>query len=155
MKTLSIARRDPIPPMETVLGPWFCDHCDEIIEHVDDGWLQWWTGPNPGGSPHRGFGVRIVHHLSASPTKHDGEGCYYRDGERGRDFDRADHHLRLFTGVDGFAQIFWRGSNWSQEETAVIVQRLYVPGYETARRYAAAAADAGASNDSTRICLFC
>ncbi len=64
------------------LRQFVCDKCGEVIETVEDGWLEWFDNYE---TPAQGF--RIVH--SGGP-------CYYPDSA-----DVSDNHLVYFTGPDG------------------------------------------------------
>ena len=101
------------------LQQFICDKCGQVIEKVDDGWLEWFDDCK---TPAHGF--RIVH--AGGP-------CIYRDSA-----DVSDNHLFHFTGPDGLADLlsfFDREHGVNQGELAEIIRRLHVPYYEEARQY--------------------
>ena len=62
------------------LHQFICDECENLIEKIEDGWLEWL---NPPDKPVHGF--RIVHVAGASPRFNQGGNCYYPDSYRAVD----------------------------------------------------------------------
>jgi hypothetical protein len=72
-----------------------CEECGEPIIDPDEGWVEWEKHMASG----KCSGLRIVHHLSASPKLAKG-GCYRPDKVG---YLRLDHHLTVFLGPSGNA----------------------------------------------------
>jgi hypothetical protein len=109
------------------LHQFICDECGQLIEKVEDGWLEWLKPPE---KPVHGF--RIVHVAGASPRFHQGGNCYYPESYRA-----SDNHLNYFAGPDGLALLL-SFTEWylgDPKELAEIIRRTHVPHYEEARQY--------------------
>ena len=125
------------------LEQWICDHCRELIEEPEHGWLEWQVPTNEDRFLNKGF--RIVHHAAHSPRRPRGD-CY--QGEP-RDALRADGHLTDFLGHRGLVRLLSMidpGPHLrahrrdyvaveSTHEFMQIVRRLHYPYFEEARLY--------------------
>jgi hypothetical protein len=142
------------------LEQWICDTCGEVIQSVDDGWVEW-TRDDKG----RRFGFRICHHATASPIRAEREeprspSCYhYEHGPR------ADLPLKDMAGTTGMARMLSfidvgkihdpdaeqppRVANlrdWTET-----FRRLFVPYYEEARLHFDAAEADGFFADANEV----
>lgn len=111
------------------LHNFICDECGQMIENVDDGWLESILDHEMYYS-----GFRIVHHITTSPLNRK-YGCYY-------DPDRipgtiSDMYLNHYTGIDGLAELMsvFGDKLRDSAELVEIVRRLHLPHYEQARLY--------------------
>lgn len=139
-------RRSPIPRHLLTRGPettrWYCDTCGQAIRHPRDGWVEWLV---PYESPGRiGRGLRLVHHLPASPLP---QGCQYDQEQESQRDQSMLHDVSLveFLGHDGLTyllEVLSRGE-LPQAQVVEMIKRLHTPGYERARFHARAAADEG------------
>lgn len=112
-----------LKPMEQFI----CDECGEVIEKIEDGWLEWIDVLN---KPIYGF--RIVHVSGRSPRFMNGGNCYYPEG-----CEVSDMHLNEFIGFDGLAYLlsFFDRNLRDPKEVVEIVRRLHISHYEEARQY--------------------
>jgi hypothetical protein len=112
---------------------WFCDECGGEILKPEDGWVEWQTWNKERRSS---SGLRLVHHLTASPKKDDGDGCYYRRDALYKQTGASvsDMHMQKFLGPDGLMLLLSMSEDgMPARETAAMVMRLHLPGYEAAR----------------------
>jgi len=120
---------------------WICDTCGTLIKLPSDGRMEWLEFKIGGVS--KGRGLRLVHHLSASPHKATSTvGCYsyveaYSSG-------LCDGELSEFLGDDGLMFLLSKLANdqLPQDEVIEMIKRLHVSGYEKARLHFDAAASA-------------
>jgi hypothetical protein len=117
------------------LEQFICDECENLIEKVEDGWLEWLSPPDKAV-----HGFRIVHVAGASPRFKQGGNCYYPDSYRA-----SDNHLHYFAGADGLGLLlsFFEMNLADPKELAEIARRIHVPHYEEARPYLEKALDDG------------
>ena len=120
-----------------VSGPWFCDSCGHPIEKPEDGMVQWlhhYVDGRPSGRD-----LRIVHHLTKSPIG-GARGCYpdERAENRKDGSSLSDWHLYHTLGPDGLVRLLslLEEGEFPAPEVNRVIMRLFVPGYEQARRYA-------------------
>ncbi len=131
---LSSYSEPPIADEKTItlsLGPpWYCDTCGEIINSVDAGVVQWLVRPEN----ERRFGkeLKIVHHLLSSPRK-ENNGCYLNEPS----FELADYHLTEMLETDGLVRLLSLAGDdvLPFQDVNRMIMRLFVPGYEQARRF--------------------
>ncbi len=108
---------------------WICDTCGEIIEKPEDGYIEWLSRTdNAHPRYHR---LVLVHHKPKSPRE---RGCY---PPKSKD---VDMHMPLshFLGADGltwFLQQLSDNTFEDREEPIEMMKRLFVPGYEMARKH--------------------
>lgn len=128
-----------LPPgesIELVIGPWYCDTCGKLIETPEDGMVQWLT--RTGGHRRVGRDLRIVHHRRKSPLGGP-SGCYPDQHHelRADGSILADWHLDSVIGPDGLVRLLSRIEDGEipVREVNRVIMRLFVPGYERARRY--------------------
>ena len=109
------------------LEQFICDECGELIEKLEDGWLEWIDDYK---NPIHGF--RIVHASGTSPRRKSGKNCYYPES-----IGLCDGHLSHFSTIDGLAILlsFFEKNLGTPKELAEIIRRLHIPHYEEARRY--------------------
>ena len=125
------------------LKQWICDKCGEVIEGVEQGWLEWLVSKD---RPLRNFGFRIVHQGEYSPRKPQGT-CYFYDHWHGPEL-YASSNLDDFAGDNAIPALLWfidRGPLLDKDkagpmlrderEWAELVRRLTIPYYEEARFY--------------------
>lgn len=123
---------------------WFCDTCDQLISSANDGWVEWIHWGNPPNRSARSRGLRLVHHQHPSPQKN--PGCQYdASAESKRDGGTlADDSLAHMAGPDGLMLVMALSDyGVPQAEIFEMIKRLFVPGYERARRHINAAIEAG------------
>lgn len=120
---------------------WICDVCGGIIARAEDGWVEWLETPVPGmESKSKGNGLRLVHHVPASPRNNMREmGCQY-DGNAEFKKNRAlvsDLSLTDFVGADGLMNLLEMAHKEEvpKHEALEMVKRLHIPGYEHVRHY--------------------
>jgi hypothetical protein len=120
------------------LKEWICDHCHQLIERPEDGWVEWLHDDKTGA-----HSFRIVHHASASPR---GDGRCYRYSDHR---DRQDNHLTQYIGPDGMGYALdWLSDGPADRkdgphpanvrninEFLDVFCRLHIAGYEEARFY--------------------
>jgi hypothetical protein len=116
---------------------WTCDECGEVIEKARDGWVEWLRAV--GSEKKMGEGLRLVHHLPASPRKANGMACQY-DGHaeyRKRNLMLADLPLASMIGSDGLMKLLalLAQDYLPKDEVLEMIKRLHIPGYESARLY--------------------
>jgi hypothetical protein len=126
------------------VGPWYCDKCGQVITQPDMGMVQWLTRVE--GDHLLGRDLRIVHHMASSPLG-EPNGCYPDEkAECARDDSTlADQHLDRMLGWDGLVMLLALVEEEGFPATQVnrVVMRLFVPGYEQARRYFRKALETG------------
>lgn len=113
----------------TPLKQFYCDECGDLIEKVEDGWVEWYDDYQ---NPAHGF--RIVHASGASPLRKNDRNCYYPESS-----DISDDHLVHFTKDDGLARLlsFFKKNLADPNELSEIIRRIHIPHYEEARVYLA------------------
>lgn len=130
--------------VELRVGPWYCDKCGQVIDEANRGMLQWLKRMD--GHRRLGRDLRIVHHSAASPlgTRN---GCYpNQQQELARDRSTlSDYHLDRMLEWDGLVKLLAlvEDGEFPASEVNRVVMRLFVPGYEQARRYFRKAIDTG------------
>jgi len=127
---------------------WVCDTCNQFINSVDDGWVEWLGRAD---SP-TNRGLRLVHDRASSPLGK--RGCQY-DGDAEFAKDRslvADLQLDAFVGPDGLTRMleFASDERFPLEEIIEMIKRLQTPGYDLARRHFRAAIAAGVFEPNTK-----
>jgi hypothetical protein len=137
--------------VELHVGPWYCDRCGQVIDQADKGILQWLTRMD--GHRPLGRDLRIVHHMTASPLGRP-NGCY-PDEARELAVDSStlcDEHLDRMVGWDGLVKLLALVEDGEFPASVVnrIIMRLFVPGYEQARRYFRKAIDTGVVDQGLR-----
>jgi hypothetical protein len=134
------------------LKQWICDHCHEVIDRPEAGYLEWLYDET-----NHLYDFRLVHHLPASPLRKPGnEGCY-----KYRNQPRCQHqHLARFLGPDGLVQLLGfldisprdteeHGPEVrSTRELSELIRRLHLPHYEEARMYWTSAEQDGAFQEA-------
>ena len=124
-------------------GPWICDACGEPILEPKDAMVQWLHKVDN----HKMVGrdLKLVHHSIKSPRGD--SGCYPNErSEVMRDgCTLADFQLHNKMGVNGFVTFLelMIDGGLSREDVAVMMMRIFVPGYEKARLYLDAALKEG------------
>jgi len=120
------------------LEQWVCDSCGEIIENVEDGWVEWIKDED-----NRNMQFHIVHLAPKSPRFPDGYCNIHKKYPR-----RADGYLHEFVGTKGLVKLLrfidvgkyheptFRGP-WVKNlrEWTKFFRRLQLPYYEEARLY--------------------
>lgn len=109
---------------------WICDNCGEVIETVNDGWLEWYIeNARKDMSEWLETGFRIVHNVR----------CIYNSTElfnEGKSV--SDMHLDSFVGEDGIAYLltlFEKNRLKDLNELTEIIRRLHLSYYEESRQY--------------------
>lgn len=111
----------------TPLQQWYCDSCGEVIESVENGWLEWYADRD---NIFKEKGFRIVHHNKSCMYN---EKWMYKVGK-----SVSDSHLDSFAGADGLVRLLSKIQLEYVEDNAElieIIRRLHVPYYEEARKY--------------------
>jgi hypothetical protein len=110
---------------------WICDSCGEIIDRIEDGWVEWIHYVD---RRKIGRGLRLVHHQPASPRK---DGCQYDTAHLHDKEGLSDDGLESFVGPDGLMRLLSKLAEGSLPQESVIdmIQRIHIPGYEAARRH--------------------
>jgi hypothetical protein len=128
---------------------WTCDTCSELIERVEDGWVEWITIPGAGMSRN----LRLVHHKPASPRQDIKEGCQFNQQE---EYQRdggivMDMSLDYFLGAGGLMRLLSliAEKKLPTEEVLEMIKRLHISGYEKARLYFDEAIAAGVFEPNT------
>lgn len=110
---------------------WLCDKCGQPIEQAKDGWLIWTRNLND-------FTIsnfNIIHH----PT------CQYPEPQIQRSrLSAPGDPLVEFQGKNGLIRLLElipQVKQENQNEIIDIIQRLHIPGYETARLHFEQAAE--------------
>lgn len=120
---------------------WICDECGQIIEKAEDGWVEWLETPVPGTKyKYKGGGLRLVHHVPASPRQNSREmGCQYNgDTEfRKNGAQVSDLSLTDFLGADGLMNLLEmiHREEVPKKEALEMTKRLHIPGYEHTRHH--------------------
>jgi len=120
---------------ELKIGPWYCDACGHPINTAKQAMLQWLT--KIVGDRTVGRDLRIVHHALSSPL---GPGGCYADETEALRIDGsilADNHLDFYVGPNGLVALLSMSEHGELPCSDVnkVIMRLFVPGYEEARRY--------------------
>ncbi|BAQ11286.1 hypothetical protein OXB_2815 [Bacillus sp. OxB-1] len=108
---------------------WICDHCGDLIESIDRGWLEWYHEVGTYDN-HTETGFRIVH---------DHQRCMYNQRSmfaQGKSV--SDMHLVDFTGDNGLVSLLSLIETKrikDIEEFSEIIRRIHVSYYEEARQY--------------------
>lgn len=124
-----INERHPMKPTTT----WFCDTCHEAIEKPGHGMIEWLSNTDENGKRH-GFGLRLVHHCTASPRGP--RRCDYTHFAAIRKDRLILHTLPLdyFLDADGVTELLVMLERIVPAgEVISMLQRLHTPGYERAR----------------------
>ncbi len=110
--------------MEILTERWYCDSCDEVIETVDDGWVEW-IGEKDSTLWTQYKEIRLVHARKA---------CQFDEKKHGEPVH--DLPLEMFLGPDGLSRLLHFLEHWYVPSIQLIefIRRLHVPGYEEARR---------------------
>lgn len=123
---------------------WICDTCFEWIGCAEQGSLEW-TYTQQNGSGTVGREIKIVHHVKASQLK---GGCSLLEGRENSEsvLYSASIHLDQLVGqyaFDGLVRLlqFTEENQFPPQTINIIIMRLFVPGYEDARRFLRRAAD--------------
>ncbi len=130
------------------LEQWYCDSCGEVIETVNEGWLEWYRDIKEKSHNNKGKGFRIVHHDKRCMYN---SKAMYQQGKL-----TADMHLDDYTGPNGLVNLLSKIQYEYVEDDAELVEiirRLHVPYYEEARKYHDAADENGyfdGENEITR-----
>ncbi len=134
------------------LGQWICDVCGEVIQSPKDGYVQWNRNLNQEIDD-----FVIVHHFSASPKKHNRDGCYKYD---------SDSDLESFLGERGIVELtalLDPGPYHMPEYKTMVAdirkwidfyRRLQLPYYEEARQYWEEAISDGYFDDANEIYIY-
>lgn len=108
------------------LEQWYCDHCGEIINTPDEGWLEWYNDY----TNNKGKGYRIVHHDKR---------CMYNAKQMfAQNKSISDMHLREYIGPDGLVNLLSDidyGVVENNSDLVEIIRRTHIPYYEEARKY--------------------
>ncbi|PTK09479.1 hypothetical protein [Staphylococcus saprophyticus] len=109
------------------LKQWYCDHCGEVINDPNDGWLEW---HHESGEIGNYEGYRIVHHDKK---------CMYDASRLFRENKSlSDMHLTSYIGPDGLVSLLSMiefNDVKDNSELIEIIRRLHIPYYEEARKY--------------------
>ena len=113
---------------------WFCDTCGELIGKPEHGIVEWLSAPGENGLRHA-FGLRLVHHCTASPRG--ARRCDYHYFARAHMETVLLHDVTLdtFLGQDGHTMLlsYLARDLLPKEEVLKMIMRLHTPGYEHAR----------------------
>jgi hypothetical protein len=139
------------------LEQWICDHCGEIIESPEQGFLEWIRDEND-----KRYDFKIVHHAPYSPRRPSGH-CYHHDDISGR----QDLPLKHFVGGEGSAHLlsFLDVGPYHEEdypgprvrdirEFVELMRRLTIPYYEEARLYWGRAMDDGFFGGASEVAMY-
>lgn len=102
---------------------WICDKCNDPIKTVESGWVKWTKNLNDGTLS----GFKIIHHPACK--------------QPGPKFQKTGltapgDPLKEFLGKDGLIRLLELLSKTNledQHELLEMIQRLHIPGYESAR----------------------
>jgi hypothetical protein len=135
----SLGTQLPLQPRHApVTTHWSCDTCAQPIWHARDGWVEWLSRDKD--SRRTGRGLRLVHHLPASPLP---QGCQYDERQEFKRDQSILHDLDLasFLGANGLTHLLYVIDYYHlpQKQGIEMIQRLHTPGYERARFHAAQA----------------
>ena len=132
---------------------WICDGCGEPIKNVADGWVEWVERNDIETGRLVGRDLRLVHHLPASPRRHNFPGCQFDQKAEDRRDGSHVHDLGLteFVGPDGLMRALALISEQRLPTPQVLelIKRLHIPGYEHARHHFARAISAGVFEPNT------
>ena len=107
---------------------WICDNCGEPIKYPRHGWIEWIS--NPDGTL---TGLRLVHTDDASP-RGPRKNCGYRVAAGFPLINCVTSDGRPVP--DGFMNLLeFLTEDRPQKEILELIKRLYIPGYEQARKY--------------------
>jgi hypothetical protein len=138
------------------LEQWICDTCGDVIESVDDGWIEWLVDYST--SPPQSYSFRICHHLTASP-RGGSDGCYAHIHEG----NTADLHLHQFTLIEYLSaldvgrihQPKFKGAGVRDlREWVELGRRLFLPYYEEARPHVDAARSQLLADGENEVSVF-
>lgn len=108
-----------------VVDQWICDKCHEPIEEAEDGWLKWIKNLNT----EKYLDFKIIHH----PACRKPGPKIQRSG-----LTEPGDLLTEFTGTDGLIrllELLAKTDAENQSGLLDVIQRIHVPGYETAREH--------------------
>ncbi len=124
------------------LGQWYCDRCGGVIASADQGWLEWLNDRGKDGTSLVRHDFHIVHLQGYSPKAHS-YGCFFYHEEA-----HGSIGLDHYAGPRGFINMMSlidEGRHCNEEysgpfvrdlrEWAELMRRLFLPNYESARRY--------------------
>jgi hypothetical protein len=132
---------------------WTCDACGKEIETIKAGWIEWIDFERKGDGPY-GEGLRLVHHLPASPRKDKRPtGCQYNERELPEGKGLSDLPLQELVGPDGLMYFLMmiHDREVPTREVLEMVKRLHIPGYEQARHWLKKAVNEGAYEPSRDV----
>ena len=123
---------------------WYCDSCGQVIESVDQGWVENLKKNSEGSS--KSNGLRIVHNE---------EECKYNDDAKFREEGALVHcvPLSFYTGQDGFMQLLTLisdGEFENNDEILEVIKRVFVKYYEKTRLHFKAAISEGYFEPNTK-----
>ncbi len=110
---------------------WICDTCGSPIKESSDGRIEWLECNYNGCT---GKGLRLVHHISASPHKDVfSHGCYTYTETPAQGLN--DCELSEFLGSDGLMVLLSKLTNRELpvDEVVEMIKRLHISGHEQAR----------------------
>jgi hypothetical protein len=120
------------------LEQFICDYCHEVINNVEEGWVEWLTEITENGF--RNYGFKIVHHALYSTRGARGHCYHYEDNPK-----RSDHYLHQFIQQHRLLRFLDEGpyhepdykgpSVENLREYVELLRRLTIPYYEEARLY--------------------
>ncbi len=122
---------------------WICDNCGELLQRAEDGYVEWLITQADEHGNRRGRGLRLVHHLPASPH----HSCQYDEDEEFRRDGSILQSLSLeqFLGPDGLMLLLsmLARDKLPKADVLEMIKRLHIPGYEHARQHFQRAIDDG------------
>ena len=101
---------------------WQCDRCNKTIHGVENAWLRWKKNLNDGSF----YDFKIVHHPRCEQPS--------PKVERSRLSESGDP-LTEYLGTEGFIrllELIAKTNGEDRHELLKLIQRLHVPGYESA-----------------------
>lgn len=107
-----------------------CDSCHQVIEHPEDGWVEWLTPANL--ATRQISNLRIVHHSKKCQFN---ERYEYQHNQKSIS-DRDLNSFRSISGhVDLLAMLSEAETQEERKSIISIIMRLFIDGYEQIREY--------------------
>jgi len=134
------------------LKQFICDDCEQNIEKLKDGCVEWLQDRDSNN-----FSFRIVHHASASPRRPGGN-CYQHEPAGAT---RMNLHLDSFIEIAPIELLNYLDPQFNQRRKIKdynnfvdTYRRLTLPYYEEAKRYWGKASRDGFFNDMNEVSMF-
>lgn len=129
-----------------MVDKWYCDSCGQVIESVDQGWVENLSKRSEDGSSYKRYCLRIVHRK---------EECMYNDKHVFRESRATVQCMPLssYASQNGFMELLALisdGEFENNDEILEAIKRVFVKDYEKTRLHFKAAISEGYFEPNTK-----